>query len=89
MESKEIIQLIDKFQKFMSAHLPELESQVDSIIRKQEKDVKTIEHLLDSLVSLTTAGIGESLFIRLLNYYKTVDEKAAIDYWKIFEEMNE
>ncbi len=66
-----------------------LEQEVNTLIAQKSKDEHTIEHLLDTLVSLTTAGIGESLFIRLLEYYKTVNAEYAADYWRIFEEMNE
>lgn len=34
-------------------------------------------------------GVGEALFIRLLEYYKTLDPEAAADYWRFFEESHE
>ena len=82
-------QAIKGFQASMSAHLPFLEQEVNTLITQKSKDEKAIEHLLDTLVSLTTAGIAEPLFIRLLEYYKTVNAEYAADYWRIFEEMNE
>ena len=77
------------FQATLSTHLPFLEQEVNTLIAQKSKDEKAIEHLLDTLVSLTTAGVAESLFIRLLEYYKTVNAEYAADYWDIFEEMNE
>ena len=68
--------------------MPALKTQVTALIKRKETDHNTIEHLLDTLVSLTTAGVGEDLFIQLLNYYKTINAEGAADYWKFFEEMN-
>jgi hypothetical protein len=86
---KNIIKSIQKFRKSIAAQLPALENEVNSIVTRKEKDSKTIEHLLDTLLSLSTAGVAEDLFIRLLNYYKTIDAGAAADYWRFFEEINE
>ena len=82
-------QAIKGFQASMATHLPFLEQEVNTLIAQKSKDENAIEHLLDTLVSLTTAGIGEPLFIRLLEYYKTVNAEYAADYWRTFEEMNE
>jgi hypothetical protein len=82
-------QAIKGFQASMATHLPFLEQEVNTLITQKSKDENAIEHLLDTLVSLTTAGIAEPLFIRLLEYYKTVNAEYAADYWHIFEEMNE
>jgi hypothetical protein len=84
-----IVSVIKEFQASMAVHLPPLEKEVNYLIAQKSKDEHAIEHLLDTLVSLTTAGIGERLFIRLLEYYKTINAEGAADYWQIFEEMNE
>jgi hypothetical protein len=34
-------------------------------------------------------GVGEAQFIQLLEYYKTVDQEGAADYWRYYEEMME
>ncbi len=86
---EDIGQAIKGFQAAMAAHLPFLEQEIQTLITQKSKDEKAIETLLDTLVSLTTAGIGEPQFIRLLEYYKTVNAQYAADYWNIFEEMNE
>jgi hypothetical protein len=82
-------QAILSFQASMARHLPFLEQEVNTLIAQKSKDEKAIETLLDTLVSLTSAGIAVPLFIRLLEYYKTVNAAHAADYWDIFEEMNE
>jgi hypothetical protein len=82
-------QAIQSFQASMARHLPFLEAEVNVLIAQKSKDEKAIETLLDTLVSLTTAGIAVPLFIRLLEYYKTVNAPYAADYWNIFEDMNE
>jgi hypothetical protein len=77
------------FQTSMARHLPFLEQEVELLITQKSTDIKAIETLLDTLLSLTTAGIAIPLFIRLLEYYKTVNAEYAADYWRFFEEMNE
>jgi hypothetical protein len=73
---KNITKAIQEFRKSIAAQLPALEMEVNGIIKRKEKDSKIIEHLLDTLLSLSTAGIAEDLFIRLLDYYKTIDAHA-------------
>jgi hypothetical protein len=34
-------------------------------------------------------GVGEAQFIQLLEYYKTVDQEGAADYWCYYEELME
>lgn len=87
--STEIAKSILQFQQSIAAHLPALQEEVNNIIYRSEKDSKQIEYLLDTLLSLSTAGIGKDLFIRLLEYYKIISPEAAADYWRFFEEMNE
>jgi hypothetical protein len=73
-------QAIKGFQASMATHLPFLEQEVNTLIAQKSKDEKAIEHLLDTLVSLTTAGIAEPLFIRLLEYYKTVNAEYSTPF---------
>jgi uncharacterized membrane protein len=82
-------QAIKGFQASMATHLPFLEQEVNTLIDQKSKDEKAIEHLLDTLVSLTTAGVAVPLFIQLLEYYKTVNAEYAAEYWHIFEDRNE
>jgi hypothetical protein len=82
-------EVIRGFQTSMARHLPFLEQEVDLLLTQKSTDIKAIETLLDTLLSLTTAGIAIPLFIRLLEYYKTVNAEYAADYWRFFEEMNE
>ncbi len=85
----EIKNLIVSFQERMGEHLPALENEVNQIITSQSKDVRAIENLLDSLLSLTMMGLGEKLFIQLVEYYKTVDAEGAAFYWKEFDNPDE
>ena len=86
---KSIVGLIEGFNASMKQHLPLLEQEVNSIIVRKSKNENEIEHLLDTLLSLHYAGIGEHLFIRLLEYYKTVNAEYAAAYWRFFDEIDE
>lgn len=82
---KNIKQSIDVFKASLRQHIPALEVEVNQLINSQTQNTKTIEHTLDTLLSLANIGIGENLFIRLLEYYKTVDAEGAAFYWKEFD----
>jgi len=86
---EKIKEIVEQFQSSMKTYLPQLQVEVSNIITRKEKDIKTIEYLLDTLLSLQTAGIGRELFIELLNYYKTIDADNAAFYWNAYEEMDE
>ncbi len=85
----DLIQTINQFRQSMAAHVPALQSEVNSIISRKEKDYQPIEKMLDTLLSLTTTGFCDDLFIKLLEYYKTVNSEAAADYWRFYEDMND
>lgn len=82
---KNIKQSIEVFQESLRQHLPALEVEVNQLINSQTQNTKTIEHTLDTLLSIANIGIGENLFIKLLEYYKTVDADGAAFYWKEFD----
>jgi hypothetical protein len=80
---------IREFQKKMEAQMPALEAEVNGIVKRNSKDQKEIGYALDILLSLQEMGIGQDLFIRLLEYYKTFDAEAAADYWRYFDEKDD
>jgi hypothetical protein len=82
---KNIKQSIDAFQESLKQHLPALEADVNQLINSKSQNTKTIEHTLDTLLSLSNIGIGENIFVKLLEYYKTVDADGAAFYWKEFD----
>ncbi len=45
--------------------------------------------MLDTILSLTDLGIGNDLFIKLLEYYKTIDAEGAIFYWNEYDRKEE
>jgi hypothetical protein len=84
------INLIAAFNNSIAAHLPALEKEVDALIGSQSKDEKAIEHMIDCLFDLTVyVGIGEKLFLRLLDYYKTINPEAADWYCQEYEAEKE
>jgi hypothetical protein len=82
---KNIKQSINAFQESLKQHLPALEADVNQLIKTKSQNTKTIEHTLDTLLSLANIGIGENIFVKLLEYYKTVDADGAAFYWKEFD----
>jgi hypothetical protein len=77
--------LIDNFNASLEKHLPALEKEVNQIIDEKCTNINTIEHLLDSLLSLTMHGVGDALYIKLVDYYKTVDPEGALFYWNEYD----
>ena len=85
----EIARLIKSFHEKMAKLLPGLEAEVDQLIHSQSKNEQLIEQHLDTLLSLTQAGMGEKLFIKLLEYAKTVNPDISADYWRYYQELDE
>lgn len=86
---KNIKQTIDVFQDSLKQHLPAIEADVNQLINSKNQNTKTIEHTLDTLLSLTSVGIGENIFVKLLDYYKTVNTDGAAFYWKEFDKEDD
>jgi hypothetical protein len=82
---KDIKQTIIEFQNSLQMNLPALEAEINHIIQSETLNKNTIENTLDTLLSLTGLGIGKDLFIKLLEYYKTVDEEGALFYWNEYD----
>jgi hypothetical protein len=69
----------------LKGQLPALEAEINDLIHSGNKDKNTIENTLDTLLSLTSLGAGKELFIRLLEYYKTIDVDGASFYWNEYD----
>jgi hypothetical protein len=80
---------IKAFQQSLQAHLPALEIEINAIIDSKVQDQNTIEHSLDTLLSLVNMGVGKELFVKLLEYYKTIDTEGATFYWDQFDKEEE
>lgn len=78
--------IIDSFNQSLAQCLPTLGAEVNVLITSKSKDATEIEHYLDTLLSLTAHGVGDDLFVRLLEYYKTVDEDGAMFYWNEYDD---
>ena len=59
---------------------------VNSIIDKKATNKNTIEKCLDMIMDLHTDK-GYQLFLKLCNYYATIDEYAANEYLKMYDEL--
>jgi DNA replication initiation complex subunit (GINS family) len=83
---QDIKQMIEGFQASLAQHLPALEAEVNQLIQTKNQDKNTIEYTLDTLLSLTGLGVGKELFVRLLEYYKTIDSEGAAFYWNEYDQ---
>ncbi len=81
----DLSQIIQSFNDSLQAHLPALEGEISSLIESKNKDCQIIENCLDTLLSLTTHGVADDLFIKLLEYYKTIDVEGAAFYWNEYD----
>ena len=55
--------VLKDFHKQLEEYLPELELEVNAIINKKDTNSKGIEKYLDTLLSLSRHGVGNSLYI--------------------------
>jgi hypothetical protein len=81
--------IIQSFNQSLQLHLPALENAVNELIDSKNRDVRTIEYYLDTLLSLTMHGVGDKLFVKLLDYYKTIDAEGALFYWNEYDNEDE
>lgn len=85
----EIKKAIEVFQQSLQAHLPALEAEVNHLIDSKSIHSNIIENTLDTLLSITDMGVGKELFIKLLEYYKTIDDEGAAFYWNEYDKDEE
>lgn len=86
--SKHIENIGKKIVALHHKRLPVLEEKIDLLIASQTDDCHQIESTLDTLLDASAWGIGDHLFIRLLEYYKTIHPEGAATYWGYYEEMD-
>ena len=87
--AEELAKLIRQSSRSLEAYLPSLQKELDDIIDQKNTDTKAVERLLDSLSSLLYAGMGYQLYLRLLEYYKTIDKEGADFYWTLYKEITD
>ena len=83
----QIMPQILSLQNLAKSQLPALEAELNFLINTHSQDSHRIELLLDNFLNFMLLGVGEAQFIQLLEYYKTVDQEGAADYWRYYEEM--
>lgn len=87
--TNDIKQIIERFNETMKLQSPLLAIEVNILITSKCTDSNTIENCLDTLLTLTAHGFADDLFIRLLEYYKTVDAEGALFYWNEYDKTEE
>jgi hypothetical protein len=73
-------------QAMIASRLPVLEKEVEYLIADKITNEQQIEWMLDSLLSLVSAGVDESLFFKLCDYYESVNVEGAAFYRKEYRE---
>lgn len=84
---QELAGLIHSFNEHLAQQMPLLEDEIERLISSGCTENNTIENHLDTLFSLTMHGFGDALFIRLLEYYKTIDLDGAMFYWNEYDKQ--
>ena len=84
---QELAGLIQSFNERLAQQMPLLEDEIERLISSGNTENNTIENYLDTLLSLTMHGFGDALFIRLLEYYKTIDLDGAMFYWNEYDKQ--
>jgi len=84
---QELAGLINSFNERLAQQMPLLEDEIERLISSGNTESNTIENYLDTLLSLTMHDFGDALFIRLLEYYKTIDLDGAMFYWNEYDKQ--
>ncbi|WP_316812937.1 hypothetical protein [Pedobacter heparinus] len=84
-----IKQIIQQFSESIERQLPLLEIEVNRLITIKSTNISAIGNCLDTLLSLTIHGFADDVFVRLLEYYKTVDAEGALFYWNEYDNTEE
>jgi len=64
-----------------------LTPEVESVIRNKITDEKTVEHLLDQLLTYAACDEGLALFKRLLRYFYPINPHSVTAYVQFYREM--
>jgi len=84
---QELAELIHAINERLAQQMPLLEEEIERLISSGNTENNTIENYLDTLLSLTMHGFGDALFIRLLEYYNTIDLDGAMFYWNEYDKQ--
>ncbi len=84
----EIFKSINELQGMVSVNLGVLSSRVNSIVMGNS-DINYIEHTMDEILDCMMVQYNEGLpiFIKLLNYIAIINEKVAISYVNIHNDI--
>lgn len=77
---------MDELNALMASHVADLDMEVEYILNEPIVDHRRIEAVLDDLLQFHTNQEAAALFIRLLEYYKTLDADGAGFYWTQYEQ---
>ena len=61
--------------EFGRKQLPNIEKQVNDLIKRKENDLEIIQCLLDALATLVEMGTGQAQHQRLQTYYMSVKQE--------------
>ena len=89
MSNNEFKIMLENLYKKSEEELKNIAIEINNIIKYRIKDRKTIEAMLDNLLSFSTIAYDKvkHLYYELLIYYSEIDFEAAIDYKNYYLEM--
>lgn len=69
----------------MQAQVSDIGSVAEFMLTNRVADARQMENILDDLLTFPQLPEARSLFIRLLEFYKSFDAAGAAFYWTEFE----
>ena len=84
---KNIKKLIEPLQEKFHALIPDMEQEVNYIIRNKIRDIDRIEKLADALTNAHNMVDVKYLFDKLMNYYSTFEKSNAQEQKRFFKDM--
>ena len=83
---QDIIELAKQIHELYKIMYEMIKPEVMYIINKKVKNINIIENTLDRLLDIPTDE-GYELFLKLCNYYATIDKEGAKFYLESYEEI--
>lgn len=82
---EDIENLVKRFHAVIANTLPVFEKDAKEIIASQSTDQEDIELTLDNLLEGTYIGLGDEAFVKLVDYYKTLNPERAMYFWNLYD----
>jgi hypothetical protein len=82
----DIVNTVSGIKRKMESALPAINSEIDVLIKADERSQRKIERILDILIDYAQLGVGKSEFEKLNSYYSLFNEENAGIYKRFYQE---